>query len=328
MGTFISFDMKNFLTVFLLIVLSVSQALCQSTVETAFVVKEKDLIPEGIAYDPASEAFFLSSIHKNKIIRIAKTGLVSDFATSNKDGLLQVLGMKVDNAGRLWACNNNPDYDTAKANITAQVHVFEISTGKLVKKFALKDRKKHLFNDLHQMSNGDTYVSDSDGGAIYVIKKESDKIEPFLTPGSLIYPNGITASADESKLFVSTGSGLGIVSVDLNTKKITSIRHPHFFIFGMDGLYYHKNKLIGVQNVTFPEGIVELGLAESLENFTSVRSLVSEHPAFISPTTGVIAGDYFYFIANSQLFQVVRNQGKIKDPAGLKDVIILKIKLN
>lgn len=309
-------------------VIASAQVIGQSKAETAFVIKEKDLIPEGIAYDPASESFFLSSIHKNKIVKISKSGAASDFVPSNKEGLLQVLGMRVDNNGRLWACNNNPDYDTAKANITAQLHVFDVASGKLVKKFVLKDGKKHLFNDLHQMNNGDTYVTDSDGGAVYLIKKDSDKVEPFLNPGSLIYPNGITATADESRLLVSTGSGLGIVSIDLNTKKITSIRHPHFFIFGMDGLYRHKNTLIGVQNVTFPEGIIELGLSDAADSFTSVRSLASEHPAFISPTTGVIAGDHFYFIANSQLFQVVRNQGKIKDPSALKDVVIMKIKLN
>lgn len=39
-------------------------------VEIAFRISEKDLIPEGIAYDPATASFFVSSIFKNKIIRI------------------------------------------------------------------------------------------------------------------------------------------------------------------------------------------------------------------------------------------------------------------
>jgi hypothetical protein len=49
---------------------------------------------------------------------------------------------------------------------------------------------------------------------------------------------------------------------------------------------------------------------------------------FDVPTTGVIAGDEFYFIANSQLFQLIGNKGKIKDPASLTSTYIMKIKLN
>ena len=39
-------------------------------------------------------------------------------------------------------------------------------------------------------------------------------------------------------------------------------------------------------------------------------------------------GDEFYFIANSQLFQLIGNQGKIKNPEKLKETTILKIRLN
>lgn len=289
------------------------------------LIHEKDIIPEGIAYDEKSKTLFLSSIHKNKILAISPDGFVSDFVPSNKDGIKQVLGMKVFN-GQLWACNNTAEQDTIDRE--ANIHVYDLVSKKLVKRITIKDGTKHLFNDLYIMRNGDAYVTDSDGAGIYLIKNGSDKAEPFIKGGTIPYPNGITATADEKKIIVSTGGGQGIVSIDLATQAIKSITHAHYFIIGADGLYRYKNKLISVQNVTFPEGIVEMQLSDDNQTITDIKHLVVGIPEFDTPTTGVIVGDEFYFIANSQLFQLIGNQGKIKNPEKLKETTILKIRLN
>ena len=49
---------------------------------------------------------------------------------------------------------------------------------------------------------------------------------------------------------------------------------------------------------------------------------------FSIPTTGVVVGDMFYFIANSQLAQIAGNKGKIRNPEALTSTYILKLKLN
>jgi hypothetical protein len=54
--------------------------------------------------------------------------------------------------------------------------------------------------------------------------------------------------------------------------------------------------------------------------------LVANHPQFNIPTTGTIAGDWFYFIANSQLLNF--EKGKIIDPSKLEEVLIMRVKLN
>lgn len=302
-------------------------AVAQKKSQVAAVVKEKDIIPEGIAYDGTTQTIFLSSIHKNKIIAINKKGEARDFVPSGKDELKQVLGMKVVN-GQLWACNNSAEHDTIAAHREANVHVYDMATGKLAKRITVKDGTKHLFNDLYVMRNGDAYVTDSDGAGVYIIKNGDGKAEPFIQGGTIPYPNGITATADEKKIIVSTGGGQGIVSIDLATKEIKSITHSHYFIIGADGLYRYKNKLISVQNVTFPEGIVEMQLSEDGKTITDIKHLVVGLPVLDTPTTGVIVGDEFYFIANSQLFQLMGNNGKIKNPEKLKETTILKISLN
>lgn len=291
----------------------------------AFKVSEKDIIPEGIAYDPIGKAFYLSSIHKNKILKITQTGAVSDFIKPGQDEFLEGLGMKVDATGKLWACNNTPEHDSLRK--VANVHVFDLKTSKLVKKYQLNDGRRHLFNDLYFTASGDAFVTDSEGGALYVIRNGSDKLEEFITLGKLHYPNGITGSSEDTHLYVSTASGLGIAVIDLKTKEIKPME-AKYRVIGFDGLYRYKHRLIGIQNAFFPEAIMQFTLSHDNFEIDKVEFLTQNQPEFDIPTTGVIVGDEFYFIGNSQLFQLIGNHGKIKNPESLKETLIMKIKLN
>jgi len=53
---------------------------------------------------------------------------------------------------------------------------------------------------------------------------------------------------------------------------------------------------------------------------------VANYPKFDVPTTGTVAGDWFYFIANSQLLNF--EKGKVKEPLKLKEVLIMKVHLD
>jgi hypothetical protein len=314
--------MKTLLSLILFFVGTFSIA--QQKGQVAFTITEKDIIPEGIAYDPAEKAFYLSSIFKSKIIKITNGGVVSDFVRTNQDSILQVLGMKVDGKNRLWACNNTAEHDTV--NRTANIHIYNLTTGQLIKRLSLRDGKKHLFNDLVITSAGDAYITDSEAGSIYNVGNDGVLVE-FIKAGVFRYPNGITTSADEKTLIVSS-AGLGFLSVDISTKEVKPITHPKFFIIGTDGLYRYENTLIGVQNVTYPEGIIKLTMDATGLAFNNIEYLISNHPLFDTPTTGVIVGNEFFFIANSQLLQIIGNNGKIKNAGQLRDTVIMKIKLN
>jgi DNA-binding beta-propeller fold protein YncE len=306
--------------IFLLATLPASS---QTKLQTAFTIKEKDLIPEGIAYNPQDRSFYLSSINKNKIVKITSTGHVSDFSVVG-DSLLQVLGMNVDNSGRLWACNNSPEHDTV--NRMAKIHVYDLKSRKVVKVYRISDGSKHLFNDVYINKNGEAYITDSDAGAVYKVTVDGN-LEEFVKPGSLRYPNGITASDDEKTLYVSA-AGMGIVALDIGSRKFQTISHPKYYIIGTDGLYRYKNSLIGVQNVTYPEGIMQYTFSGDRKSFADLKFIATGDAKFDTPTTGVIVGEEFYFIANSQLLQLIGNQGKIKSPETLTDTYIMKIRLD
>src|SRR6478736_4914990 len=73
----------------------------------AFRLTEKDLIPEGITFDPTTKSFYVSSINKRKIVKVDEQGRVSDFIPSGQDEIGEVLGLKIAK-GKLWACNDLP----------------------------------------------------------------------------------------------------------------------------------------------------------------------------------------------------------------------------
>lgn len=299
----------------------------QLKTEIAFSLKERDLIPEGITYDSVSKHFYIGSIHKKKIVKVNAQGVVSDFVPSGQNGLQEVLGLKVDYAGRrLWVCNNTPAHDSV--NRVSNIHVYDLRTGGVIKKYQLEGSKRHLFNDLVITSSGVVYITDSEGGAVYRINKEKDALEEFIRGGVLVYPNGIALSPDEQYILVSTGSVPGIVRIALPTKTIVPLHHYRFLIVGIDGLYRYRNTLIGVQNTTFPESVIRFYPAVDFSSIEKLELLSCYEPGFDSPTTGVIAGDYFYFIANSQLSQVVGNKGVIRNPDSLKEVLIMRTPLD
>ena len=56
--------------IFIAAIISLSISVLAQTgkfpVSVAFTIEEKDLIPEGITYDPGTHRFFVSSINKEK----------------------------------------------------------------------------------------------------------------------------------------------------------------------------------------------------------------------------------------------------------------------
>ncbi len=303
---------------FLFPVLLCSQS---SSAKIAFRTLEKDLIAEGISWDKKSGNFYIGSIHKNKIVQISPSGKNSDFVKSKQDGLGQVLGLHIDSKRRhLWACSNEAEFLKGGKS---SVHQYDLHSGNLIQKYEYREKDEiHLFNDIIVLESGEVYLTDSDSGAIFKIDPSKNSIEPFLKSDLLIYCNGITSSLNEQNLIVSTARG--IVSVNLHSKEIKRMNLNYLSV--ADGLYKYKQSLIAIQNVFFPVSIVQFQMDNDFHTLEKAHSLLVDHPLFDIPTTGVIADDWFYFIANSQLGN--RRENKIIDPSALKETLIMKIKLN
>lgn len=298
--------------------------------EVAFTVPEKNLIAEGLAYDPTRQRFFAGSTYLRKILVIDKDGKYSNF-TSSPAKLWQVLGMKVDSErGVLWAATTafGPemiDYvaeDLGKTGIAK----LDLKTGQIQKTYFLDaEGGPRGFNDLDITRAGDIFITDSQGGSVCVLYHDSEKITEFLPAGSFRFPNGIALSDDQKHLFIAHSRGITVVEI-ANKKALLLPTPQNVTASGIDGLYFYKNTLVAVQNSYIPERIIQFELDRAFQTIQNATILAANQPAFNAPTTGAIADGYFYYIANSQLDSFDQDR-KIFPPDKLQDLVILRVKL-
>jgi hypothetical protein len=296
----------------------------------AFTVHEKGFIPEGVAYDPVTKTFYLSSVYKRKIVSINRKGEAKDFATE-RDGLWSVMGMKVDAARHLlWVAtaahpqmSNYKEEDNGKSGLLK----FDLRTGKLIRKYLLlKNPRPHWLGDLTINSRGDVFASDSISPAIYVIRHQTDELELFLEDAQFSSPQGLSFTQDEKHLYMADYAK-GIFLIDLQTKKLVNLQPaPNITLLGLDGLYSYKGSLIGVQNGISPPRLVRLSLSGDLSRIERLETIEANNPLFDEPTLGVLVKDTFYLIANSQ-WGMIDEKGQLAPAEKLKEPVVLKIKL-
>jgi hypothetical protein len=118
----------------------------------AFTLEQSGLIPEGLAWDPASQRHFVSSVRRRLIYAIDRRGHASLFASKLAFG---AFGMKVDGQRHvLWVAAGE-----IPAN-KAAVLKLDLKTGRTLATYQPSDSDKHLFGDLAVAPNGDVFVSD------------------------------------------------------------------------------------------------------------------------------------------------------------------------
>jgi sugar lactone lactonase YvrE len=302
----------------------------------AFMLSETDLIPEGIAYDPLDKVFFLSSLHKRKIVRVRlrtrRPPIVEDFVSEGQDGLFSTLGMKVDAERRiLWVCSSAEsfmkDYSEADAD-KAALYKYDLNTRKLIRKYEVGPNPRHLLNDIALNAAGDVFVTDTATGEIFTVRREKDELEIFIPAGRFESPNGIAISKDGRSLFISD-LPFGVYVVDLQTKR--SERLPQSVGIspsGSDGLYFYDNSLIGIINIVSERNgrVARFYLDDSARAVRHAAVLDCNHPLYQWPTTGVVVGNSFFYIANSQ-FGSFNSEQRTFPQKALHKVAVMRLKL-
>jgi len=296
----------------------------------AFTIHEKGFVPEGLAYDPADKMFYLGSVYKRKIVSIDDAGDVKDFS-STADGLWSVMGMRVDSARRvLWVCTASHAQMmnfNASENGMSGIFKYDLRSKKLIKKYLLPSQPTpHWLGDLVLNSQGDVFASDSITPGIYMIDRHNDSLELFLRSDAFVNPQGLAFSADEKRLFMADYLK-GIFSIEVKSKTVSLLSPaPKTTMLGFDGLYYHKGRLIGVQNGVRPARLVEMSLNAGGTEVGTFKVVEANNPVFDEPTLAALAGDTLFYIANSQ-WATIDDQGKLAADEKLHDPIVLKLKL-
>ena len=293
-------------------------------------IPEPDLIPEGIAFDPATHALYVSSIRKRKIVALSPEGKVRDFVPAARDGLWSVLGLKVDPSRRtLLACSevDGPGmvgYDPADAGKSA-VFEFDLATGRTLRVYRPPAGSgRHLFNDL-AFTRGTIWVTDSTDGSVWRIDRASGRLDRLTPARTFEYPNGIAMGPGEKTLFVADDRS--VWTVDSTSGKRRELAHPAGTKLGQaDGLYFDHGSLIAIQNGDPPVRVVRFSLSSALDRVTGEMALAADDPRFPEPTTGVIAGDVMYIVGDAQL-RAVGKDGKLPPPGKLSPVRIYAMAL-
>ncbi|MBS1978913.1 MAG: hypothetical protein JST46_16185 [Bacteroidetes bacterium] len=296
----------------------------------AFRIKDRQLHAEGIAQDGNNNQFYLGSIHKRKIVKVNGNGMVTDFCPDGIEGLSSVFGVQVDlKRNLLWACSS-PMREMEQFDSTARsaLYKFDLATGRLLEHFPVpEDYKEVIFGDLLLDPEGVPLVSDSRNNIIWRLNQTQKSLEPFFTSKDFWNIQGLAYSTDGRFLFVADYIK-GVFRLDLNSKDLLLLPcQPEVSMKGIDGLYVYKNTLIAIQNGVSPQRVTQYYLNDDAGAITRFEIIDRAHPDFGEPTLGVLRGNEFYYIANSQ-WEGYTESGAIKDAAELKDIIVLKAKLN
>jgi sugar lactone lactonase YvrE len=289
----------------------------------AFRLSDPKLIPEGIAYDPNQDRFFVGSVAQRKIVTANLKGEVKDFSKPD-DHLDCVLGLFVDTAtDQLYAVSTNGFLDKAQEQRRNAVVRYDLKDGLLVDRYDAPDANQ--LNDLTIASDGTIYATDSATGTLFRKKPAEKTLTPFGARSSLSGANGITQGAD-GDLYVAVSTG--IAKIDVSTGASTRLPQPDTVVTGgCDGLYWHSGDLVGIQNVTNPGRIIRIRLIDQGTRIRAITVLQSHHqPEFSEPTTGAIFGDALYVIANSYVGHFQPN-GSLKDAGQLKPTAVVAVPL-
>jgi hypothetical protein len=285
-----------------------------SRAQLAFVLPEKDVIPEGLAFDPDQDVFYLSSLHLKKILRIPRLEPEhsTDFVPADRYNLLPTLGIRLDPTdGSVW---NASWIDNGKTEL---LH-FD-NSGALLGRFSLTDEAKHGFNDLVVLRDGGVYVTDTTGNEVFHFDPKAKTFRALSLSRPMFQPNGIALSDDQQILFIA--DQFGIQRYELKSGHSSDVAPgASNTLAGADGLYFYKGSLIAIQNGIGSPRIAAFQLSDDFRRVTKTTVLENRSVFTTLPTTGALRGDKFYFIVNSQLDNL--NGDRILDTTTLAPVRI------
>ncbi len=257
----------------------------------AFSTTEKDVFPEGLAYDPRNDSFYLSSMYHRKIIRISREGTLEDFVPADRYKLLPVQGIRLDPAdGTIWSTSS-------KDNVGKSELLHFDRSGLLLGRYPPTESGKHDFNDLVVLRGGYIFFTDTLANRIHRFDPKASTLTPIRVSRELLFPNGNALADDEQSFFVA--DQLGVLRMDLKSGASAEVDPgPHSTLAGIDGLYWHKEGLIAVQNGIGTPRVAAFRL--SADGLHVTKTTVLDN--FLkTPTTGALRGDDFYFIVNTEI---------------------------
>ena len=227
-------------------------AMCHAQEEkTDVILKEKDLIPEGTAYNVEEKTIYVGSVYKQKIVGIDSTGKEFEVIGSHEFGILSPIGMEYEESTKtLWVCAALAPIvnKSGKDDWVTTILSFDMEQKKLKKKYKEHGYETPIFlNDLTVASDGTVYATESVNSWIFKVNLNTDLLEKWIKLEGYGFANGIVYDASSNVLFVAVNEG--ILRVEPSSKQVQLIDTPEDMkAGGIDGLSIHEDYFIGHQS--------------------------------------------------------------------------------
>ncbi|GMV29565.1 MAG: hypothetical protein AMXMBFR59_16900 [Rhodanobacteraceae bacterium] len=298
--------------------------------KVAFQLPAGDRLLEALAWDGKRKQLLVGSAREGAIYRADKDGKLAPFIKPDAaSGLYSVLDMKVDAANdALWVASYGaPVYKSYSAEMVDKSYLlkYSLASGKLLGKYTVDDKTGHLFAYVAVADDGRAYVADPARREIY--KLDGEKLALVTSNPMLTGISGLAVSNDGRKLYFADPA-LGLFGVDLATAKAFGIGHSpdSLVVGGVSSLFWYDGCLIIVQDNMVPQRVMRLKLDESGRSVASAMPLDAAKPEFNQLGNGAVAGDEFYFVANSQR-DLYDSHGVLSDEKALQPVKVYKSNL-
>ena len=288
-------------------------------------------IPAGLAYDEDSQSYFIGSVHQRRIERLQRAGEHQNFVLPGAGSLWAPLGMVADTDRHLlWVASAAiPEMDESdpKELGRSAILAYDLRSGDRKRRFLLEDgAPEHRLGDVALARNGTIYTTDSRTGVLYEVDTSSGKFTALTQPGQLASPRGLVQGRDRSLLFVADYTQ-GLFRYDLHSHTLRRLDVSRdICVYGIDGLYRYNDDLVAVQGGVQPPRVVQFEVDRSGRRVSRARVLASGLPWFEQPALGVVIGDHFDFIANSQ-WDRYNEQHQLPPRDQLRGPLVLRVEL-
>ena len=163
---------------------------------TQIVIDDTRVFPESLT-STADGTIIIGSLDHGTIYRAAPgTSKATPWIAPRPDGLNRVLGVLAHDASNtLWVCTNDPDPSGGKAELKA----FDLTSA--MPKGSYPFPGGGFCNDIAVARDGTTYVTDTRGGRILVLKRGATAIDVLWTDPKWVGIDGIVLLTDGAVLF-------------------------------------------------------------------------------------------------------------------------------
>jgi hypothetical protein len=142
----------------------------------------------------------------------------------------------------------------------------------------------------------------------------------------VVAAQGLALTPDERFLYVADYAR-GILRVDLGRRIVTRTEAADSVLtLGIDGLYYHEGRLVGIQNGVAPHPVAGFTIDRAGTRVLATEVLERAHPRHQEPTLGVVVEGELYYVANSQ-WERFGEDGRVAHPDSLLPTAVLRLRL-